>query len=291
MCFIIKSIYDVHDIKSEWSKVVKATSYAWFWSEYYEHCFRLITLEKKRVLVKDKSFFIYDKQKNLCGLVPLVFIESNNYKGIEACYDKPLPWPMIMEHAKNNTLIVEFIFSKIDELLNNDNVKKISWQYSPPDCDNNFSKIFTEAMREYRYIENSYMAHYVSISSETLDRIRKRYKRYVKKYINAYSLSIIDRANIDMDIVKEYMELHIKDSGAFHRPLETYIAQFDFVVQDDGFIVQANDNKTGNIVGMLLISVNKKAAYDGSVAVDPNHQQYYVSHLMKWQAIQYLIDI
>jgi lipid II:glycine glycyltransferase (peptidoglycan interpeptide bridge formation enzyme) len=42
---------------------------------------------------------------------------------------------------------------------------------------------------------------------------------------------------------------------------------------------------------MLLISVNKKAAYDGSVAVDPNHQQYYVSHLMKWQAIQYLIDI
>jgi hypothetical protein len=192
---------------------------------------------------------------------------------------------------QNNTLIINFIFKKIDELLREGNVVRIRLEYSPPDCRNYFSEIFSTAMKSYKYIDNSFMSHYVSISNSTLDGVRKRYKRDVRKYSNSYLLSIINKNNVDLHLIKEYMNLHVKDSGKIHRPLKTYIAQFDYIVKGDGFIVQVKNKGTGCIVGMLMICISKKSAYDGSVVVDPDYQQYSISHLMKWKAIQYLLDI
>jgi hypothetical protein len=40
---------------------------------------------------------------------------------------------------------------------------------------------------------------------------------------------------------------------------------------------------------MLLVSLYKGSAYDNSVAVDPAFQQEYVSHLLKWTAIEELL--
>ena len=291
MCFTIKNIYNEVDVKSAWNTVVKDTMYAWFWSEYYEHCFRITVLKLKGVFFEDKSFFIYDKEKKLCGLVPLVFIKSSDYNGLEASYDKPLPWPMVMSHMQNNVLIHEFIFTKIDELLRDNNVKKISLEYSPPNYKDNFSEMFSSVMRKYKYIDNSFMSHYVNISSDTLNHVRKRYKRYVKKYNDTYSSIIINKNDISMSLIRKYMELHVKDSGALYRPLETYVAQFDYIIKGDGFLVQSEDKETGKIVGMLIVCVSKDSAYDGSVAVDPVYQKHFISHLMKWKAIQHLQDI
>ena len=39
---------------------------------------------------------------------------------------------------------------------------------------------------------------------------------------------------------------------------------------------------------MLLINVFKGAAYDSSVAVDPDFQSDQISNLLKWEAIKYL---
>ncbi len=291
MIFTIKNIADVSSVEIIWKKVVEGTTYAWFWSEYYDHCYRITILKAKGVFVDDKSFFIYDEKEELCGLVPLVFIKSSDFNGLEASYDKPLPWPMIMKHMQNNTLIINFIFKKIDELLREGNVVRIRLEYSPPDCRNYFSEIFSTAMKSYKYIDNSFMSHYVSISNSTLDGVRKRYKRDIRKYSNSYLLSIINKNNVDLHLIKEYMNLHVKDSGKIHRPLKTYIAQFDYIVKGDGFIVQVKNKGTGCIVGMLMICISKKSAYDGSVVVDPDYQQYSISHLMKWKAIQYLLDI
>lgn len=279
------------DIELVWSKVVNGTCYAWFWSEYYDHCFRIIVLKSKGIFVEDKSFFIYDDKENICGLVPLVFIKSSNYNGIEASYDKPLPWPMIMDHVQNSVLIIEFIFTKIDTLLREANAIKISMEYSPPDYKNNFGRMFSEVMRKYKYIDNSFMSHCLNISNDTLGGVRKRYKRYVKKYSHLYLLNIINKDDVNIDVIRKYMELHVKDSGALHRPLKTYVAQFEYIVKGNGFIVQAKNKETDDIVGMLMICISKKSAYDGSVAVDPDYKQHFISHLMKWKAIQYLADI
>jgi hypothetical protein len=288
--FKIKNIKEVSDIDLKWKTVVDSTSYAWFWSEYYEHCFRIIVLKESDRFIEDESFLIYCDGE-LCGLAPLVFITSNDFNGKEAGYDKPLPWPMIMDSAKNKESIAEFIFNKIDEISRNYNIKKISLQYSPPRLENNFSKEFSPIIKEHKYINNSHMSHYVDISDLTLSNIRKRYKRYVKKYLPLYELKIIDKNNFDTSIPEAYMKLHIKDSGSFNRPLETYTAQFDYVVKGDGFVVQVINKKMDKIVGMLIICMCKNAAYDASVAVDPDFQQDYVSHLMKWKAIQYMVSI
>jgi hypothetical protein len=291
MNFVKKDISNISNVELEWESVVKKTSYAWFWSTYYEHCFRLVVLKDKEVFIKDKSFFVYDDQGRLYGLAPLVFVKSCDFEGVEAYYDKPLPWPMIMDNVQNFSEVSEFIFTKIDEILKNNNVQKISLQYSPPNYENSFSKVFSVVMKKYKYIDSSHMSHCVDVSSDTTKHVRKRYKRYIKKYSNLFLLTIINKNDINIGVIRKYMELHIKDSGFFHRSLETYIAQFDYIVKGEGFVVQAKSKETGVIVGMLLICSGKKSAYDGSVAVDPDYQQYFISHLIKWKAIQYLTDI
>ena len=68
------------------------------------------------------------------------------------------------------------------------------------------------------------------------NKIRKRYKRYIKKYINLFNVSIIDSKNILNleEIAKEYMELHIKDAGRKTRNLQSYIKQVEFIKEDEG---------------------------------------------------------
>jgi len=289
MNYKIQNIKEVDDIELLWRAVVDGTSYAWFWSTYYEHCFRISVLKANGKFIQDKSFLIYDN-KNLCGLVPLVFVNSSDFDGIDASYDKPLPWPMIMDSVQDKISLIEFVFNKIDKIAYDNNVQKISLQYSPPGLENTFGEIFSTIVKNNKYIDNSFKSHYISISSSVLSHVRKRYKRYVKKYSDLYKLNIVDKNNFYINISKEYMKLHIKDSGAFLRPLETYVEQFNWVVKGDGFVVQAINIQTNKIVGMLIICMSKKAAYDASVAVDPDFQQDYVSHLMKWNAIQHLID-
>ena len=53
--------------------------------------------------------------------------------------------------------------------------------------------------------------------------------------------------------------------------------------------MSAKHKESGVLAGMLLVSFYKKAAYDNSVAVDPDHHQNYVSHLLKWNAISELV--
>jgi hypothetical protein len=285
--FKIKDLKDVQDVKFEWKSAVEETSYAWFWSEYYEHCFRINVLKASLRFVKDESFFVYlDSQ--LCGLVPFVVVKSNDFDGLEASYDKPLPWPLVMDSINNKKEVISFIFKNIDEKSHRHRVKKISLQYSPPGHQDDFNKYFSSVVNEYKYLSNSHFSHFVNVGSDTLTQIRKRYIRYVKKLSPFYELKIVDKKNFNNNLPKLYMSLHIKDSGSINRPLETYVAQFDYIVEGEGFAIQAINKSSKKVVGMLIICISKNCAYDGSVAVDPSYKDDFISHLMKWKAISYM---
>ena len=84
------------------------------------------------------------------------------------------------------------------------------------------------------------------------------------------------------------MELHIMDAGRKTRNLESYIKQVEFIKEDEGFFVKAENNESGITEGMLLITLIKGHALDNSVATTDYGKNNYVSHILKKIAMEFL---
>jgi len=126
------------------------------------------------------------------------------------------------------------------------------------------------------------------LEGDPLPNIRERYRRYVKKFSSRYSMSIADEDHVTPDLEEAYFRLHVKDADGQFRSRESYTLQADLARQGEGFFVIARNHVSDQVAGMLLVSIYKNAAYDNSVAVDPDFQHEYVSHLLKWAAVKEL---
>jgi lipid II:glycine glycyltransferase (peptidoglycan interpeptide bridge formation enzyme) len=119
--------------------------------------------------------------------------------------------------------------------------------------------------------------------------VRERYRRYVKKFMPRYELSIKEGDTVTPELEENYFHLHVKDAGGQFRSRESYRFQANLARNHEAFYVTATRRDGSVRAGMLLVSVCKGAAYDNSVAVDPDFQDEYVSHLLKWTAIETLL--
>ena len=91
--------YDcVSDPISVWNNIVINCSDAWIWSTHVEYEFRISVLKASKRFVGDKSFFVAENGI-IIGFAPLVLVRSNYFDGIQASYDKPLPWPIIINNV------------------------------------------------------------------------------------------------------------------------------------------------------------------------------------------------
>ncbi len=140
-------------------------------------------------------------------------------------------------------------------------------------------------------MDNSFVSHWVAASSNALDDVRERYRRYINKFRDRYDLVVFGPDGIPDTFARQYMDLHVKDAGGVFRPLETYERQVDLARRGEGFWVCARNRAADKVVGMLLVGVHKGAAYDSSVAVDPEFQDDPISNLLKWRAIQNLAEL
>ncbi len=287
----IKDVANVADSCNAWKSVIDNTDYAWYQHGYYYHKYAISFSRHAKRLLKDDSFFVYQDGK-LCGLVVLVFTQSNEYSGIQCSYiAHPLPWPLIMDNIVDRDTVESFIFNEIDKRAKHAGAGKIQLCLDYPNNNIEMSKLYVNAVRRYKFIDVSYYSHCIRILHNPHDSIRKRYKRYVNNNLNKYKVRIIDNKNFYSDIANEYMKLHVKDSGMTHRPIQTYKSQLETVKNGEGFVVQVIENKNSIVVGMLVILFSNKSAYDWSVAVDPRCKNDYISHIMKWTVLSQLNNI
>ena len=291
MNFEIKELSDFNNPETIWQNVVNNTSCAWFWSTYEQHRFRITVSEASGRLVEDKSFVLLQEGKP-CGLSPLVFIKAVDFEGIQASYnDCPLPWPMVIDSINDQNKTLDYLFEEMEFRINDAGVGLMQLMLSPPGIGTEYEKLFVDIVKKRNFLDSSSIQHYIPISSETLDFVRKRYRRYVNKFFRKYELSILTESDCYQGLAREYMDIHVKDAEGVYRPIATYDAQINLIRNKEGFLVQARDKANDKVVGMLIISCFKNSAYDNSVAVDPKYQEDYISHLMKWKAIQHLQEI
>jgi hypothetical protein len=270
------------DPREHWDEVVEKAPSAWFWSTRAMHDFRVCCLESAGALLGDASFLLVRDGKPV-GLAPLVFCRDGT--SASASYgDTPLPWPAAVE-AKDEPLL----FDEIERRIAAAGVDRARFMLAPASGD--LSGLFAQTVRQRSMIDVSFQSHDIAVDQNTLPNVRERYRRYIRKFRDDYTLSVLSGNEVPDEFAATYMELHSRDAGRIVRPLSTFERQIDMVRMGEAFCVTAFHKGASKIVGALIIALYKNAAYDASVAVDPDYADEPVSNLLKWRTVERLLEV
>jgi hypothetical protein len=273
------------DRSVEWDRLCARSPDAWFWHTWANMEFNLVAAQKNEA--KNLSFFVLLDGKPV-GIVPLLVEQTRigeDFSAWDAAYHGgPLPWPAFLAGLPN--------FEGIEEMerrAREAGAGRIRVRLSPPQPMGNEEQRLSRAVSAHRYLDSSYTSHSVDMRPDSLAHVRERYRRYVKKFIPQYELSIKEGDAVTKEVEDIYFHLHVKDAGGQFRSRDSYSFQANLARKHQGFYLIATRRSGNRVAGMLLVSVYKGAAYDNSVAVDPECQDEYVSHILKWTAIETLL--
>jgi Acetyltransferase (GNAT) domain len=278
------------DAGGVWKFLAEACPDAWFWHTWANLEFNFAAAQKNDA--RNLSFFVLLDGKPV-GLVPLLVERAKigpDFSAWDAAYyGGPLPWPAFLADLPDFDRIEDYAFQELERRARDAGAGRIRLRRSPPHPLENEQQRLARAISAHRYLDSSYISHCVRLEQDTLAHVRERYRRYVKKFAAAYELSIAEGAGVTPELEETYFHLHVKDAGGQFRSRESYRLQADLARSHEAFYVTATRRDGGMVAGMLLVSICKGAAYDNSVAVDPDFQDEYVSHLLKWKAIEVLL--
>jgi len=274
------------DPDTVWSEIVEASPASWIWSSRSVHMFRVEYLVSAGQQYQDLSFVALENGIPI-GLAPVIVhsAQTDTRSRRDACYPgAPLPWPSL--RAGQEADVEKRILDEIERRVVEAGAEKIGLMLEAPGDAADLSLHFERMVRERGFVDSSFESHLVSVAPDFLSSIRPKYRQNIRKHRGSYDIMVLSGADISPDIVERYMHLHVKDSGGQHRGPSTYNKQFDILRLGEGFCVAASRKGADRIVGMLMIWFMKGAAYDASVAVDPEFQHESVSNLLKLEAIE-----
>jgi len=282
-------IREFSDWTSRWDKLIDECPDAWYWH------LRSVNRYMQSIVgaehLTDASFFVVLNGEPV-GVVPMLIgpVQSGEYRVLEAGYNgNPLPWPCLSGSVHADPEIEGASISEAERRAQDAGAARISFVLSPPldlaDNDHRFDQLLIKK----GYVDSGYLSHRLKLDENSLSRVRSRYIRYVKKFMPRYELKILERENMGEQFAAEYMQLHIKDAGGQFRPDASFQAQIETAIVGDGFFVAAYGRESGELAGALQIMNYKQSAFESSVAVNPESKSEYVSHLLRWKAIETLI--
>ena len=271
-----------------WARIVKDAPQAWCWHTKRWAAFVKSACPDPEPL--DLSFFVFEGDVPL-ALVPLAI--SNVKEGADILRDAsynggPLPWPAVVRDAPGIEEIEHYAFVEAERRARAAGAERIRFASTSPFVTLAPDAWFEPMAVKLGYIDTSYDSHLVAIDEGVFERVRKRYRQYVRKHRERFECDIHAGAGVDDALENTYFELHVKDAGGQFRPRESYTRLADLARHGEGFFVTARDLASGAIAGVLLVSLVKGAAYDSSVAIDPALEERFVSYLLKWRALEHL---
>lgn len=268
---------------SDWDKIVHqiwtASNQGTFWNTVEAYNFRKVCLFEK-YKAKDLSFLIYDDGLPVGFMFFLIYEDKSQWT---ADYSSAhLYWPCYLNVYANKLDFVEFIFHYIDKICMLNDVEKINMMINASSIEKN---TYSHILRKFDYIDESYDSHVIALPDFDIMKIRPRYRQNINKYSNKYKINNVFFDELNDDLIGNYYNLHVLDSGGKHRNYESYVAQFQ-MFKNGGFVVCAQD-ENNHFVGMLQILIAKKEAYEASVAIHPDHAPFSISYMLKLSAIEY----
>jgi hypothetical protein len=290
------SIVNFTDIKNApkvWTEVATSSEDAWVWQSYTN--FQLFLNAAEKFEPENKSFFIYLDGKPV-GLAPLLIEKYPTTVHKEASfYGGPMPWPCFNAHQLGKAKVTlqaaeDFVFNELEKRATESGAVRIRLLYCPPNSNpkEDYERV-SRIILGRKYLVTSINSHFMELTPHCFDEVRDRYRRYYKKFSPLFDFQIYEGATVTPELEQKYFELHIKDAGGQFRSRRSYEKQMDIYREGAGFIIVATHREKNHVAGMLLVESFKGASLDSSVAVDPDFQEMYVSHLMKWKALEELL--
>ncbi len=282
------NVIDFEGSDEAWDYIVNNAPQAWCWHTRAWHSF--IKSASEKMNFQDHSFFILKNNRPIC-LVPMATCDIQYENGITreaGYYGGPLPWPCALY---GEVTVEKYAIEEAERRARSAGAGRMSFMSSSPFVKLRRDEWFDPILASLGYIDISFDSHLVLVDKNLLGNVRKTYRKQVARNKKSIETKIMRGALISEELTKKYLELHVKDAGGQFRSYESYRCQTNLVRQGEGFFVVASDVSSKKIVGMLLISIVKGAAYDNSVAVDPEFQNAGVSHIMKWRTIEELVDM
>jgi hypothetical protein len=271
-----------------WDSLCLDSEFGWCWHSRLWKKFILETSSEKKTI--DLSFVVFHEGKavGLCSLLVLN-LDKNDIRRREASYaGGGLPWPCIDPSYTKPAELLLYIFEKAEEIAASNGAQYIKFTCSSPTVTNTGMELVYSVMIKRNYMDSGFDSSLVDPQHTDINTIRERYKRYIKKFEKNISIEIVAGNEVTGEIEEAYFLLHVKDAGKQYRSRLSYQTFCDIARKNEAFLVVAKEKNSQAIVGILIVSLVKNAAYDSSVAVDPDYADQYVSHLLKWGAIQYL---
>lgn len=267
-----------------WQEIVDASSDGWLWHTWLAHEFNFEA--GREYGARDLSFFVYNGKRAI-GVVPLI-VEERNGQLQAAYYSGYLPWPCFAGGFTEREAFEHFAFEELERRARAAGARRIIAYLTPPKDAGDEEERVTRCAREHGYTLVSFDSHIALLDDGWRSRIRERYRRYVKKFLPLFSLSIVEGAAATPAFEEQYFHLHVADAGKQVRSRESYARQADFARQGEGFYVVATHKENGVIAGALLISLYKGVAFDNSVGIEPSYANLYIGHLLRMGAMEEL---
>lgn len=284
MSYKIKNFLDRKDDYLLWDKLINKSSDHWYFSSVDFNYFHIEFLKELNIFVNNQSFFIYENEE-LVGLTILIFSKDINSNLLNASYrNDPLPWPIISDECKNKDHVYQLIFDEIHSRITQNKIASIKFMLNAPVFSKKIEDEFIKILLNYNMIDNSYYSHFIELDDLTINKIRKSYMKNIRLNANKFSIKIIKKNNYYEKLPVDYKSLHTLDRGKEVRSLKSYDLQLQAIKKNKAFAVQMFSNED-QLIGMLIIFFDKNSAYDGSVAVRPDYRKFYISHLLKYNAI------
>ena len=288
MAYEVTSLSDMEHVPAVWTDIVNNSPTAWFWTTYAMHQFRVEATQASGGFVADRSFLLTADGRP-CGLSPLVLTRDPSSGLLAATYaDAPLSWPMAAADARDRAEVEDALLDEMERRIEEAGAGYVKLMLAPPGNGEGVAERFQHIVRHRRFVDTSFPSHVIEVTPDITENIRERYRRYMKKHNDDYEISTIAPDEVPHDFERTYMDIHTKDAGRVVRPLETYRKQIDLLRCGEGFGVVARNKAANRAVGILLVALHKQAAYDSSVAVDPEFQSHPVSNFLKRGAVKYL---
>ncbi|MDP2650062.1 MAG: hypothetical protein Q8P16_00685, partial [bacterium] len=270
-------ISKVNGAPTLWKEIVDASSDGWIWHTWLAHEFNLEAGIEYGA--RDASFFVY-KGGRAVGVVPLI-VEKRSGQLQAAYYSGYLPWPCFTAGSTEREELERFAFEELERRARAMGALRIIMYLTPSKDIGDEEERVKRCAREHCYTPASFDSHVATLDGEWRSRVRERYRRYVKKFLPLFSLSIVEGTAVTPVFEEQYFRLHIADAGKQVRSRRSYTRQADFARQGEGLYIVATHKEHGAIVGALLVSLYKGVAFDNSVGIDPSYAHLYVGHLLR----------
>jgi hypothetical protein len=286
-------VVDLHEVEQPhevWARVIAAAPQAWCWHTLLWREFVRSACTDAQAL--DLTFFVFEGGAPV-ALVPLVVsnVAEGEHTLRDASYNGgPLPWPAVVQHLQAAE-IEGLAFQEAERRARDAGAERLRFASTSPFVSKTPDEWFEPIAMKLDYLDASYGSHLVTVDEHVFDRVRKKYRQNVRKHRDEFECRIVAGADVDEALERAYFELHVKDAGGQFRTRESYTRLADLARGGEAFFVTARDKASGAIAGVLLVSLVKGAAYDSSVAVDPDFQESFVSHVLKWRTLEHLRDL